>query len=483
MKMSTSCCSTKSTGPGYATPAEACRAPPETLVYFPCIPVDGSKANYLATVDVDRYSPTYNRVISRAYIPASQTDELHHSGWNTCSSCHGDANAVRKYLVLPSITSAKVFLFDVATDPRAPVLHHTVQSEEVMEKTATNNLHTSHCLADGNIMISGMGDAEGNGKGSFILIDGKTFKVKGTWQAEGDEVPYGYDFWYQPLHNVMVSSEWGAPSSFTKGFNPADVTDKYGRHLHIWEWDSRKYVKSIDLGPNGVIPLEVRFLHDPASTVGFVGCALSSTVFRIFQDRSKEWQAERVISVPAQKVQGWALPEMPALITDILISMDDRFLYFSNWLQGDIRQYDISDTRNPKLVGQVFVSGSLVNDGAVTLTADGGDFQQPEPLYIGDQRVHGGPQMIQLSLDGKRLYVTTSLFSAWDKQFYPDMGKYGSFLLQVDVDNVNGGMTVNKNFGVNMGAEPDGPVFAHEVRYPGGDCTSDIFLYQGKCKL
>ena len=27
----------------------------------------------------------------------------------------------------------------------------------------------------------------------------------------------------------------------------------------------------------------------------------------------------------------------------------------------------------------------------------------------------------QLSLDGKRLYVTSSLFSPWDKQFYPDM--------------------------------------------------------------
>lgn len=37
------------------------------------------------------------------------------------------------------------------------------------------------------------------------------------------------------------------------------------------------------------------------------------------------------------------------------------------------------------------------------------------------KRVPGGPQMIQLSLDGKRLYVTSSLYSAWDKQFYPDL--------------------------------------------------------------
>ena len=41
------------------------------------------------------------------------------------------------------------------------------------------------------------------------------------------------------------------------------------------------------------------------------------------------------------------------LITDLLISLDDRYLYFSNWVQGDVRQYDITDRKNPKLVGQV----------------------------------------------------------------------------------------------------------------------------------
>ena len=49
--------------------------------------------------------------------------------------------------------------------------------------------------------------------------------------------------------------------------------------------------------------------------------------------------------------------------------------------------------------------------------------EQPEPLYIGDIRNYGGPQMIQLSLDGKRLYVMTSFQSAWDQMFYPDMIK------------------------------------------------------------
>ena len=47
--------------------------------------------------------------------------------------------------------------------------------------------------------------------------------------------------------------------------------------------------------------------------------------------------------------------------------------------------------------------------------------EQPKPVYVKGQRLYGSPQMIQLSLDGKRLYVSSSLFSPWDKQFYPEV--------------------------------------------------------------
>ena len=73
----------------------------------------------------------------------------------------------------------------------------------------------------------------------------------------------------------------------------------------------------------------------------------------IVQENGRTWKADKVIDVPSKKVEGWVLPEMPGLITDIILSLDDRFCYFSNWLHGDIRQYDISDRANPKLVGQV----------------------------------------------------------------------------------------------------------------------------------
>jgi methanethiol oxidase len=61
-----------------------------------------SKPDSLATVDLDPNSVTYSRVIHR--LPATHIgDELHHSGWNSCSSCHGDPSAQRRYLILPSL--------------------------------------------------------------------------------------------------------------------------------------------------------------------------------------------------------------------------------------------------------------------------------------------------------------------------------------------------------------------------------------------
>ena len=146
---------------------------------------------------------------------------------------------------------------------------------------------------------------------------------------------------------------------------------------------------------------------------------------------------------------------MPGLITDILVSMDDNYLYFSNWFHGDLRQYDITNPSKPILKGQIWLGGFLGNANIVN-----------------GKVVDGAPQMIQLSLDGKRLYVTTSLFSSWDNQFYPNMKTSGGKMLIVDCDIENGGMKIRENFVIDFANEPYGPSRAHETRYPGGDCSS-----------
>lgn len=129
-----------------------------------------------------------------------------------------------------------------------------VEPVEVLWKCNLANPHTSHCLGSGQIMISCMGDPSGAGKGEqatnlrrslcwtgwvtagvaggFLLLDGETFEVIGNWEHPGEAAPFGYDFWYQPRHNVMISTEWGAPKALVDGFNPAHVKEGEQAFLH-----------------------------------------------------------------------------------------------------------------------------------------------------------------------------------------------------------------------------------------------------------
>ncbi|XP_077048070.1 methanethiol oxidase isoform X3 [Agelaius phoeniceus] len=365
-------------GPGYPSPLEAMKGPREQLLYLPCIYRNTGIGipDFLATVDVDPKSPQYCQVIHRLPMP-HVGDELHHSGWNACSSCHGDPGKSRRFLILPSLVSSRIYVVDVATDPRAPKLHKVVEAEELARKANAAFPHTSHCLGSGEILISCLGDPEGNGKGTFVLLDGETFEVKGNWEKGGKIPNLGYDFWYQPRHNVLLSTEWGVPKVLAQGFDPKDVErGHYGRHINVWDWQERRLVQELDLGA-GSIPLEIRFLHDPSAAQGFVGCALSGDIRRFHRNPEGKWEAEKVIEVPSKKVQGWLLPEMPGLITDILISLDDRFLYFSNWLHGDVRQYDISDPKNPRLVGQHLQRGTCDRGGGSGIAGSAGAVRDP----------------------------------------------------------------------------------------------------------
>ena len=317
-------------------------------------------------------------------------DELHHSGWNACSSCFGDPGKSRSRLILPALGSGRIYgaplrlhlghrkgvgiaalgaftvtsfklttplgaAIDVASEPREPRLAAEVSPEEIAATTGLAWPHTSHCLGDGHIMVSFMGEAAtGEARGGFALFD-QGMNFAGRWDKEAS--PFGYDFWYQPRLGVMISSGWGAPAAFTRGFDPADVErGRYADALYVWDWATHALKQTIPMGKDGAVPLETRFLHDPDAAVGFVGAALASNILR-FHKAADAWAAEVAIRQEWTPVEGWALPEMPPLVSDIIVSLDDRWLYFSNWLRGDICQYDISDPAEPKLAGQIFLGG------------------------------------------------------------------------------------------------------------------------------
>ncbi|MEN6497977.1 MAG: selenium-binding family protein [Thermoguttaceae bacterium] len=443
--------------PTYASAEEARRSARETLVYIPGIYTGTGidKPDYLATIDVASNSKTYGQVVHRLEMP-HVGDELHHFGWNACSSCHGDATKSRRYLIVPGLNSSRIHIID-AVHPATPSLHKVIPAEEIAKKTDLSAPHTVHCLADGRIMISMLGNAKGEAPGGFLLLD-QDFRILGRWEKSTEGMQFNYDFWYQPRQNVMVSSQWAAPNTIRPGFRMEDVkAGKYGHHLNFWDWNQRKLLQSVDLGDNGLIPLETRFHHDPNSSHGYVGAALSSAIWH-WHSADGRWKAENVIQVAPVEVKGWPFP-VPGLITDLVLSLDDRWLYFSNWLHGDVRQYDIADPAKPQLTGQIWLGGVL------------GKGRQ-----LRGKQLTGGPQMLQLSLDGKRLYVSNSLYSSWDNQFYPDIAKQGSYLLLIDCNTEQGGLSLNEKLYVDFGQEPHGPARAHEMRFPGGDSTSDIWV-------
>ena len=82
----------------------------------------------------------------------------------------------------------------------------------------------------------------------------------------------------------------------------------------------------------------------------------------------------------------------------------------------------------------------------------------------------GGPQMVEISRDGRRVYLTNSLYGAIDSQFYPN-GIEG-WMVKLDA-KPEGGIAFDEKFFVKWPA----PHRPHQVRLEGGDCSSDSYCY------
>jgi selenium-binding protein 1 len=444
------------TGAFYASPADARQAPPEDVLYVGCLHrgTGSDEPDFLAVVDANPESDTYSQVVDRIPMP-NVGDELHHFGWNVCSSaCHSTLG--RDTLIVPGMYSSRIHIIDIS-DPRTPRIAKVIEADELKQKTGYSGPHTVHCMPGDVVTISMLGDADGNLPGGLAVLDAKDFSVLGPWEQEKNGQELMYDFWYQPRQNTLVSSEFAAPVTYDGGFNPDDVAaGRYGHRLHFWDLESRTKVQTLDLGDEGLIPLEIRWQHNPESAQGFVGATLSSNVMR-FHRENGSWAAEKVIDVENEELEGWPLPGgVPGLITDLVLSMDDRDLFFSNWLHGDLRHYDVSDPEHPELKSQVWLGGLLGRD-------------QGHPKADGP--LTGGPQMLQCSLDGRRVYVTNSLYSSWDNQFHPGLR---GWLTKLDRQE-DGTYALDPDFFVDFSKLDGGLGRPHEVRLSGGDCTTEIF--------
>ena len=399
-----------------------------------------TKPDALAVVDLEPGSRTYGQMVGRVDMP-NPGDELHHFGWNACSSClcpySPHPHMERRYLVVPGMRSSRIHVIDTKPDPRRPKIVKVIEPETVMRRTGYSRPHTVHCGPDG-IYLNALGSPEGEGPGGIFIMDPETFEVRGRWELDRGPQHLTYDFWWHLGCDTLITSEWGTPNMYENGVNPELLlAGKYGHQLHVWDLRRRRHRQVLDLGAEQQMVLELRPAHDPAESYGFLGVVtslkdLSASVWLWYRDKQNgngEFKVRKVIEIPAEPADPESLPPLlkgfkavPPLVTDLNLSLDDRYLYVSCWGTGELQQYDVSDPFSPKLTGSIKIGGIV---------------RRASHPSKQNTALNGGPQMVEISRDGRRVYLTNSLYSSWDEQFYPD-GIRG-WMAKINVGE-NGGM-------------------------------------------
>lgn len=456
----------------YPSAGMAMSAPPERLAYVAMLnPLSGGR-DALGVVDVDPASSDYGQIVGRVDMPESG-DELHHFGWNACSSClcpyAPHPHMERRYLIVPGLRSSRVHVIDTRPDPRNPALVQVIDASAIAERTGYSRVHTVHCGPDG-IYLNALGAPDGDGPGGIFVLDPETFAITGKWEYDRGPQHLAYDFAWHLGYDTVITSEWGTPSMVENGLIPEKLlAAEYGHALHVWDLKKRRHQQVLDLGAEHQMVLELRPAHDPRRAYGFAGVVvslkdLSASVwlwFREGSDGTAEWKVRKVIEIPAVPADPARLPPLlqgfgavPPLVTDINLSLDDRWLYVSCWGTGELRRYDVSNPFAPKLTA-ISRIGGIVQRGA-------------HPSRPG-AALNGGPQMVEVSRDGRRIYLTNSLYGALDEQFYPD-GIRG-WMVKLDASD-DGSLAFDPRFFVEAaGMRP------HQVRLEGGDASSDSYCF------
>jgi len=453
----------------YPSPRLAMQAPPEKLAFVALLnPKLRGRPDALAVVDVDPASPSYSQVVGQVEMP-NAGDELHHFGWNACSSClcpyAPHPHTERRYLIVPGIRSSRIHVIDTKPDPRKPKIVKVIEPETVAGRTGYTRPHTVHCGPEG-IFVNALGSPSGDGPGGIFVMDHDTFEPLGQWELDRGPQYLAYDYWWHLGYDTMVTSEWGTPKTFENGLQPDVLLNSgYGHALHIWDLRRRRHLQVLELGKEHQLAFELRPAHDPTKPYGFVGVVVSlkdlSSSIWLWHRTDGKWGVKKVIEIPAEPADPKDLPPLlkdfkavPPLLTDINLTLDDKFLYASCWGTGEMRQYDVSDPHHPKQTGSVHLGGIVR--------------RTPHPKKP-KEALNGGPQMVEVSRDGRRIYFTNSLYAVIDDQFYPDGVR--SWMLKLDAP-AEGGLRIDPKFFLEFG-----DLRSHQVRLEGGDSSSDSFCY------
>lgn len=369
-------------GFGSDAKAGAREAKQERFLYIATIAQSASDPDFVAVVGADPRKPDFGTIVDRIDMP-NVGDELHHFGYS-----HD-----QRRLIVPGLFSNRIHVLGIQGDGR------TMRVEAVNDELATRSgyvtPHTVIASSPRGALVTMIGAADGDTKpGGIVEIDTRTGAFSshfgpGPTRGAGDLGPeYMYDFDSLRDADIGISTTFGPPARCGGGIDPTCLGDE----IAIWDLRQRKVTQTASLGTNSGA-LEVRFIERRNVRRAFVNTPGTSAVWLADDD-----DHDGVFDV--QQVLG---PEDGLLIpADMILSYDHRYMYVTNWFGNTVQQFDISDPFEPVLNSTVSVPH---------------------------------PNMLRLSRDNERLYVTNSLLTTWDDdtRFGPARNDdYGVWLFDVD---------------------------------------------------
>ena len=361
----------------------------ERFLYAATIAQSASDPDFISVVGADPRRPGFGAIVNRIDMP-NVGDELHHFAYSLD----------RERLIVPGLFSNRIHVFDVRPSGRS--MRFRTVNEQLAVESGYVVPHSVIATSGGRALITMIGAATDTTQpGGIVRIDDLTGAFVGHFgpgpvRDPGSPGPlYMYDFDLLPGANRGISSTFGPPAACAAGIEPGCL----GNEVAVWDLGRREVVQVADLGANSGA-LEVRFIGKPGVRRAFINTPGTSAVWLADDDdEDGVFEFQQVLG-PAD---GLELP------VDMLLSYDDRYLYLTNWFGNTVRQFDVRDPFHPLLRATASVPH---------------------------------PNMLRLSRDGERLYVSNSLLSTWDNdaRFGPARNdQYGIWLF--DVDQREGGLT------------------------------------------
>jgi methanethiol oxidase len=299
-----------------------------------------------------------------------------------------------------ALNTSRFFIFDVAADPMHPRLIRTI--EDVPQLTDLSGPHTPYAIP-GRMLISMASGPDGTGPGGLA-----EFTNDGQFVASHKASNHPYETVVKPEFNRMITSSWVSQKTFMSSLDKWDPKD-FSNTMLVWDLKARQILQEL---PGDPIPLAARWALTPNATYGYniSNGGDSIWMFRMQPDGTFSYKK-------AADVGNGCGPG------DLRQSPDDRYLYVSCVRGSEIQAWDIAN---------------------------------PEAIRLHDT-VQGLVQanMMHVTYDGRRLYVTNSAISSVD--YSP---RYALRLIHIGPD---GRMKLDPFFAIDFSKPPDGPARPHDM--------------------